>query len=302
MDKFKNHWDKLRTFYQVAKVRSFSAAAENLNISQPALSRSINVLEEYLQMRLFERTSRGLVLTRQGEILFETVEKIVDELKSAQTSLEEEEQEPIGPIRIGSTAGFASLYLSVILPEFLIQYPKIQLSLYGNDVLPNLHSSEADAVISPFIEEDDSLIQTYLTTFHLKLYASRDYLEKFGVPQHSSDLDHHHLLAYGDHKTSHPFSQANWHLTLGVKKGSVRQPNVMVNSATGLFNMVVGGMGVASLSCEHPPLKNSDLVEVLPHIKGPMIKAHFTYSNRTKKIKRIALLKDFLLQKFRNNL
>lgn len=64
MKKLNTHWDKLRIFYEVAKVGSFNAAAEILNISQPALSRTINLLEDHLRVRLFERLPRGVVLTR----------------------------------------------------------------------------------------------------------------------------------------------------------------------------------------------------------------------------------------------
>ena len=168
MDKFSAHWDKLKTFYQVALIGTFSGAAEVLNTSQSALSRSIITLEKHIQVRLFERNSRGLILTRQGEILFETVKKINSELMQAQASLEEEENDPAGPIKISATSTFASLHLPLVMPELLKLYPKIQLSIYGSDVTLNLHSNEVDVVISPFIESDDSLIQTHLMTFHLK--------------------------------------------------------------------------------------------------------------------------------------
>ena len=229
MEMFNAHWDKLRTFYQIGTIGSFSGAAEVLNTSQSALSRSILILENYIQIQLFERTPRGLVLTRQGEILFESLKKITSELRQAQSSLEEAENEPVGFIRIAGTTGVASLLLSAIIPDFLKLYPNIQISIYGNDIMPDLHSDEVDAVIYPFIESDDSLIQTYLTTFHLKLYASKAYLEKFGVPKTPSDLDNHRLLAYGDYKTFHPFVDANWHLTAGIKQGDIRQPYVMIN-------------------------------------------------------------------------
>ncbi len=223
-------------------------------------------------------------------------------MAATQTALEEEEKEPVGLLRVAATSGFALHYLSLLLPEFLNQYPKIRLSIYGNDILPNLHSKEVDAVISPFIKDDDSLIQTYLTTFHLRLYASKDYLEKFGIPQSPSDLNHHRLLSYGDTQTLHPFSQANWHLTVGLKKGMVREPSAMINSAAGLFNLASANMGIASISREHPPLKDSSLIEVLPQIQGPTIEAYFVYSTRHKKIKRMELLKKFLLHKFVNPL
>ncbi|MDZ4323360.1 MAG: LysR family transcriptional regulator [Alphaproteobacteria bacterium] len=302
MDKFSAHWDKLRTFYQVASIGTFSGAAEVLNTSQSALSRSIITLEKHIQARLFERSPRGLILTRQGEVLFEAVRKINSELMQAQVSLEEEENDPAGPIKISATSSFASLHLPLIMPEFLQLYPKIQLSIYGSDVTLNLHSNEVDVVIAPFMDSDDSLIQAYLMTFHLKLYASKEYLDKFGVPKNPSDLDRHQLLAYGDLQTPHPFGQANWHLTLGQKKGFVRQPHIMLNSAIGLFNFAVAGAGIVSLSEEHPFLNTSSLIEVLPSAESPTIDAYFIHSSRTRKIKRIGLLKDFLLSRLKNNL
>lgn len=302
MNKFNGYWDKLRVFYQIATIGSFSSAAEILNTSQSSLSRTIGALEGHINVKLFERVPRGLVLTRQGEILFDSLKKVNAELNQVQSFLEEEENEPTGFIRVAATTGFAALHLSPIMPEFLELYPNIQLSIYGNDIIPNLHSDEVDAVISPFIEFDDSLLQTYLTTFHLKLYASKSYLKKFGEPKNLADLDHHQLLAYGDHKTFHPFGQANWHLTVETKKGTIRKPCVMVNSAIGLFNFAIAGTGIVSLSKEHPTLEGSSLVEVLPFVEGPKIDAYFIHSSRTKKIKRIALLKHFLVKQFKNDL
>lgn len=302
MNMFNAHWDKLRIFYQVAKIGSFSAAAEVLNISQSSLSRKINTLEDHIHTRLFERVVHGLVLTRQGQILFDAIHQIYAELDQAQISLEEEENEPVGHLRIAATAGFASLHLAPLIPDFIKLYPKIQISIYGNDIIPNLHSDEVDVAISPYIGSDDSLIQTYLTTFHLKLYASKDYLKRFGIPKKPSDLDKHQLLAYGDYKTLHPFDQANWHLRIGLTEDSVRLPFAMINSALGLFNFAVGGMGIISLSEEQPYLKSSSLIQVLPLLDSPTIDAYFVYSARTKKIKRIELLKTFLIKRFKNNL
>lgn len=301
MERFNGNWDKLRVFYQIAKIGSFNAASEILGISQPALSRSISLLESQIKVKLFERLPRGLALTRQGEVLFDTIEKINSDLAQTQVILEEEENEPIGSIRIAATSTFSSLYLSVMMPDFLKLYPKIQLSIFGSDLIPNLHSNEADAAISPFIDSDDSLIQTYLTTFHLKLYASEGYLDQFGVPKKASDLDKHRLLAYGDPKTFHPFNQANWHLNIGLEKGLMRNPYITINSAIGLFNLAEAGMGIACLSKEHPQLMNSPLQEVLGEEEGPTIDAYFIYSARNKKIKRIEALKNFLLNQFKKD-
>lgn len=298
MKKLDAHWDKLRIFYHVAKLGSFKAAAENLNISQPALSRTISLLETYLDVLLFERLPRGVILTRQGDILFQTIQTMSHILDEAQSRLEEEETEPTGILRLAATAGFASLHLSELLPPFLQQYPKIQLSISGDDHLPNLHSDEADALVAPFIQDDSSLIQTHITTYHLKLYASPDYIRHFGMPQKPSDLSAHRLLAFGDHKTLHPFAQANWHLSLGRPKGELHRPYIMINSAVGLFNFASAGLGIASLSEEHPPLKNSSLIQILPELPSPKIEAYFIHSVRLQNVKKVQLIKDFLINAF----
>lgn len=296
MKKLNTHWDKLRIFYEVAKIGSLNAAAELLNISQPAISRTIGILEDYLDIRLFERLPRGVVLTRQGEVLFEAIGKMALDLNEAQLLLEQEEKEPIGPLRLAATAGFAALYLPFILADFLNQYPQILFSIHGTDDVPNLHSDEVDAVISPFIQEDDSLIQTYLTTYHLKLFASQEYIKKFGVPEKPSDLAFHRLLSFGDHKTLHPFSQVNWHLTLGAKKGETHHPYLMINSAIGLGNCAALGLGIASISEEHPLLNSLNLVNVLPDVPGPTIEAYFIYSTRLRNVRRIQVLRDYLVK------
>lgn len=296
MKKLNTHWDKLRTFYEVAKIGSLNAAADLLNISQPAISRTIGILEDYMGVKLFERLPRGVILTRQGEILFDAIGKMALDLNEAQLLLEQEEAEPTGPLRLAATAGFAALYLPFILADFLEQYPKILLSIHGTDAVPNLHSDEVDAVVSPFIAQDDSLIQTYLTTYHLRLYASRNYIEKFGLPEKPSDLAFHRLLSFGDHKTLHPFSHVNWHLTLGAKKGETHQPYLMINSAIGLGNCAALGLGIASISEEHPLLSSLNLVNVLPHMSGPTIDAYFIYSKRFRNVKRVQVLRDYLVK------
>lgn len=302
MDKFHTHWDKLRIFHQVALVGSLKAAADVLNISQPALSRSISLLEEYLDMQLFERRSRGLGLTRQGEIIFQATQKIVDELSHAQVQLEEEETEPVGSITIGAPTGVASLYIAAMIPDFLKLYPRINISIDGSDILPDIRNGEADVIISPRLDDDDQLVQTFINRFHMKLYASPEYLEEFGVPKSVSDLNQHRILGYGSNETSHPFNLANWHLGVGLKKGEVRQPHATVNSASGLINLAIRGVGIISLSDDHPSLPATNLVEILPEIMSPPLDAYFIYSASTKKLRRMNLLEDFLLQTFRNRL
>lgn len=299
MKQLNTNWDKLRIFYWVAHTKSFSGAAEVLNLSQSSVSRTVADIERKLKFKLLERLGKGLSLTCQGRILFDALGKMRQELYEAGHQIQQEENDASGFVRIACPSGFATAHLTKIIPGFLKAYPNITLSIYGNDILPNLHSDEVDIMISPFIEKDDSLIQTYLKTFHLRLYASQNYLDQFGTPQTAEDLDHHRLLSYGDHKSPHPFPNVNWHLSLGMEHGSIREPYIMVNSAVGLYNLACADMGIISISAQQPQLQQSPLVEVLPHLKSrPVVNAYVIYSNRMRNIKRIKIFKDYVMQYF----
>src|ERR1700726_4528124 len=93
-------WDKLRIFHTVATAQSFTRAGEILNLSQSAISRQVGALEEHLQVALFHRHARGLLLTEQGEILFKTVSDILGRLSSAENALLETRERPRGPLKI----------------------------------------------------------------------------------------------------------------------------------------------------------------------------------------------------------
>jgi DNA-binding transcriptional LysR family regulator len=175
-------WDKLRVFYHVAKCGNITKAAEKLHISQPAISKSIRHLEHRAKCSLFHRAARGVVLTQEGEILFEAVEKVFITIETAKTHMEEV-QEPRGVLKVATTVALASLWLVELVPDFLVAYPDIQLDIIGNDEKLDMKIREADVSILPFMPNQPDLIQEYLFSCCLQLYASPEYLEKYGVPQ-----------------------------------------------------------------------------------------------------------------------
>jgi DNA-binding transcriptional LysR family regulator len=96
--KVNTDWDKFKLFYYVAKAGSFTAAATVLNITQPAISRSIQLLEHQLKIKLFERLPRGLVLTKQGESLLQATERAFEAFSRAEILMLEETDEPQGSL------------------------------------------------------------------------------------------------------------------------------------------------------------------------------------------------------------
>ncbi|MBL0942393.1 MAG: LysR family transcriptional regulator, partial [Alphaproteobacteria bacterium] len=290
-------WDKLRIFYFVAKSGSFTQAANILNISQPALSRSISNLEGRLKIQLFHRHAKGITLTKEGEIIFEAATKMYNDFSQAQQKINENKQEINGQLTIASTAGFAELYLTPCIPAFLEKYPEVILNINANDILPDINLQEPDILIGPYITDQPRLTQELLTVFQLKLYASPGYLKKFGTPLTLKDLDDHRLIGFGTHKIN-PFLPLNWHLSAGKPEGEVRQPYLQINLASSRCKFAASDLGIITIPCETPELDKWNLIEILSHIPGPVIKMYYIYSEHVKNYRKVQVLGEFLKDTF----
>lgn len=289
-------WEKLKTFYYVAKAGSFSKAAETLFISQSALSRQISLLEDAFKVKLFVRHGRGIHLTEEGAMVYESVAKMFSEIESTHTKITESIHEPVGEIKIATTNALASPWLPQYIPGYMERYPKVKLSIIGEDKELDLHTREADVAIRPFAEHGTDLVQDPLISFHLGLYASKKYLKNYGTPKSPSDLDNHRLLIYGDYR-NFPYDKFNWILKVDRKEG-VRDYALCMNSSQGLALLAEAHMGIAPLSSEYT-LKNKNLVRVLPELNGPVVKIYYVYPKNLKNIKRIQSLGDYLKEAIR---
>ncbi len=193
----KMDWDKLRVFHAVSIAGSFTKATDTLNISQSAISRQINILEEELGTPLFKRVARGLELTEAGEKLRDTVINVFAKLSMAQATMAELKNYPRGHITVATSVAFGSLWLAQRLPEFLALYPDVRISLHLTNEEIDLTMREADVGIVALPLSSPDLIHEDPIPYRFRLYASRSYLKKYGIPQKPEDLDQHRLLAFG---------------------------------------------------------------------------------------------------------
>lgn len=292
-------WDKLKTFYKVAKLGGFSKAAEHMHLTQSAVSRQIKAIEDRLQVSLFNRHGKQITLTRYGGVLFQYVSQMYDASEKAAYLISEDKGKAAGHLRIAATLGVASLYISPYIPTFLKAYPDISLSILASDDEPDLNLQHADIAIRPYVKGDNNLVQLPLLSTRPRLYASTEYLEKFGVPKTTSDLDQHRLIAFGSH-TNHPFSEVDWHLRIGSPEGKVRRPFIQMNLAPNRCQFAEAGLGIVSISKEHPGIEKTNLIRVLPDIEGPEIKAYYTFSYELKSSIKIEILYEYLKKCLQN--
>lgn len=287
-------WDKLRIFHTVATAQSFTHAGEVLNLSQSAISRQISALEEGLQVDLFHRHARGLVLTEQGEILFRTVSDILTRLASAENALLESKERPRGPLRITAPVAIGTTWLTPRMREFCEAYPEITVTMLVDDREFDLTTREADVAIRMFPAKHPDLVQKHLTTLHNSAYASNDYLRAHGVPKKPSELKDHQLVIFGEDPHM-PFAEVNWLLTdSGVDAG--HQSVFKINSLFGMLKAVESGIGIGGLP-DYMAQGVPHISKVLPELKGPPTDVYFIYSVEMRNSKRIKVFKEFLLRK-----
>jgi DNA-binding transcriptional LysR family regulator len=289
-------WDKLRIFHAVAEAGSFTHAGETLNLSQSAVSRQISSLEESLNVSLFHRHARGLILTEQGELLYRTSHEVFSKLAMAEAQLAESKDRPKGQLKVTATQAFGSSWLTPVLGEFIEHYPDVQVDLVLEDRELDLSMREADVAIRMQPPRQPELIQRHLMTVHLGCYASPAYIKRHGIPKTPDELDQHRIIVYGEDTTKPPVPNVDWLLRAGTKKDHQRKPILRVNSTYAILRAVQSGLGLASLP-EFMTLESSALVRVLPELQGPRIDAYFVYPEELRNSKRIQVFRDFLLRK-----
>ena len=288
-------WDKLRVFHAVAEAGSFTHAGEKLNLSQSAVSRQISALEESLDVPLFHRHARGLLLTEQGELLHKTARDVFTKLSMAEARLLESKEKAQGPLKITTTVAFGSTWLTPRVREFLTMYPEIELALLIDDTEVDLTMRHADAAIRFTPPRQPDLVQRHLMTVRRHVYGSVDYLKRRGIPQTPEDLRHHDLIVYGT-ATKAPVESINWLLEVGDPAPGERRVILQVNNQYAIYRAVRSGLGLAALP-DFMIGPNQNLVKVLPDVGGPTAEAYFVYAEELRHSKRISVFRDFLIRK-----
>jgi len=290
-------WDKLRIFHAAAEAGSFTHAGEALSISQSAVSRHISALERDLNVPLFHRHARGLVLTEQGELLFRTAQDVLSKLASTQILLADSREKPSGELKVTTTIALGTGWLTPRLNEFMNLYPDIRLQLLLDDEILNLTMREADVAIWFGSPTQQDLVRRKLFTVHYHVYASSDYVKRHGKPKSLDDLDKHRIMTYGGPVPS-PFKEMNWLETLGRDSQGAREPALRINSLLALREAVAQGAGIAVLP-DYLAKDYPRLVHVLEDMDMPVFDTFFVYPVDLKDTKRVNAFRDFLISKSR---
>jgi len=284
-------WDKLRIFHAVADAGSLTHAGDALNLSQSAVSRQIRALEESLNATLFHRHARGLILTEQGELLFDATRAMSQRLEAAVARIRDSKEEVFGELRVTTTTGFGSLWLAPRLPKLYEQYPDLKIDLMLEERVLDLPMREADVAIRMKEPSQADLVRKRLMSVNMRLYASPAYLDAHGRPTRLEDLHDHRLICMNTTtaQVSAGASYVQELLTHDVRS------LLTVNNYFGVLQAVLNGLGIGVLP-DYVVHDFPDLERVLPTSQSNEIPVFLAFPEELRHSKRVAAFRDFVTE------
>lgn len=283
-------WDKLRVFHAVADAGSLTHAGEQLHLSQSAISRQIRGLEEQLKATLFHRHARGLLLTEQGELLYDATREMTRRLTAAAARIRDSKDEVFGELRVTATAGFGSLFLAPRLKKLFSMHPALSVNMILTERILDLPMREADVAIRMASPQQADLIRRPLMDVQMRFYATQNYLDRFGTPQTTSDLSHHRLIMFSP-DASQPKEADSW---LKPFRRSEDDAHLMINSYFGMLKSAVSELGIAALP-DYVVREHPELVNVLPEEASDAFQVFFTYPEELRRSQRVIAFRDFIV-------
>lgn len=249
-------WDDYFYFLRVARLGSLNAASKALGVNHSTVLRRINGLEEQLEVRLFERLKSGYALTESGEDIFNQIENIEDAFLSVERMVAGRDIRYEGTIKLSTTDTLGQHWLPPYVKKFKEQYPGILLDIDIRNSYTDLTKREADIVISAINRHPDYMIGKVLAPIELGLYASKDYVVKFGRPVSLEELENHKLLVFGGELKNLAVNE--WLVGL-VPKAAI---SLTCNMFTTLYSYAIQGLGIAPLPT-YIGDNQSDLIRVM---------------------------------------
>ncbi len=282
-------WDKLRIFHAVADKGSLTHAGEVLHLSQSAVSRQIRALEESLSVTLFHRHARGLILTEQGELLFDATSQMNRRLDAAAARIRDSEDEVFGELRVTTTTGFGTLWLAPRLAKLYAKYPALKIDLMLEERVLDLPMREADVAIRMKEPTQADLIRKRLMNIRMRLYATAEYLAEHGAPKSMDDFAQHRLIS--QHAGT---AQVAAGALLVAELMSHDIPSTLtVNNYFGVLQGVLNHLGIGLLP-DYITEDFPDLVRVLPDVESGEVPVFLAYPEELRHSKRVAAFRDFV--------
>jgi DNA-binding transcriptional LysR family regulator len=284
-------------FARVVELGSFGRAAERLGLSTSAISRQVAELEQHLDVRLLNRTTRRLSLTEAGQAYYERCVQLLADLEEADASVRPATVVPKGTLRLTCGVTFGERWLTPAIVDFGAAHPGLTFDLDLSDRVVDLVEEGFDLAVRIGSLGTQAMVARRIGWTRLICCASPEYLRRRGTPQTPDDLLQHDCLAY-----TYVSNPAAWTFEMpGGERRTVRVPTQhRANSGRMLTSLAAAGMGIA-LEPDFivaPEVRTGDLAEVLTRFPSPRSPIAAVYPSRRHLSAKVRAFVDFLIKRF----
>ena len=288
-------------FSTLAGAGSLSAAARELGVTTPAVSKHLALMESRLGVPLVVRTTRRMSLTPEGELYLQSARRILSEIDGMEELLGVSKATPKGLLRVNATLGFGRSHVAPLISRFVRKHPQVEVQLQLSVNPPPLTDDSFDVCIRFGAPPDSRVIARYIAPNRRLLCAAPAYLGKHGTPKVPNDLTKHNCIGIRQGEEAYGV----WRLSSGRGKGAITEAvktrgNLTTNDGEIAVNWALEGHGIlmrAEWDIERY-LRNGRLVHVLPQYHTPDADIHAVYPQRHQLAARVRAFVDFIALSF----
>lgn len=273
-------------FLKVVEEKSFTRAAENLGLTNSAVSKRISSLEKHLNVKLLNRTTRKLHLTEAGERYFEYAKQASLAVEEAEYAATENDGEPNGVLRVSASIPFGNTVLPNLLPIFLKKYPSVKVKVDLTDVFSKVNLEDFDIILTPIRFANSSYKATKIYSAEGLITASPEFISNYGAPNSPEELINYNCLLPSIHQIADEWIFYREKDEIKVKVSG----NVEINNPEAVRLLTLSGVGI---SCLPSSMIYNDI------IKGSLVPILEEYKITTRAIQAIYFEKNYLPAKVR---
>ncbi len=282
----------MQAFVKVVELGSFSAAADQLDLSKSAVSKMVRGLEDHLGARLLNRTTRRLALTEAGGRYVDEVGRILADLAEIEAATADEQATPRGRLKVNAPMSFGLIHMAPALPGLMRTYPELRIDLTLNDRTVDLIDEGFDVAVRIGRLRDSSLIARKLCEVDVILVASPGYLAAAPPLVEAGDLPRHEALIY-----AYGPLRDEWRLEVaGAVVDVAIQGRLRANNGEVLAAAAADGLGITLVPdfIASPYLASGRLVRVLPEVGGGRLPVHALYPANRHPLAKLSAFVDYL--------
>lgn len=288
---------EMQFFSLLVRSGSLSAAARELQVTTPAVSKRLALLEQHLGVRLLRRTTRRMALTAEGEAYLAEARRILAEIESLEARLRGATEEPAGLLRVNATLGFGRLHISPLVSAFVREHPRVQVQLQLSASPPPLGDDAFDVGVRFGEPPDARVIARLLAPNRRLLVASPGYLARRGTPRTPADLARHDTIAIQQGSDA----WGVWRLRQGKRTETIKVHGLLSsNDGEIAVQWALAGHGIVMRSEWDIAryLKSGRLREVLPNWQTPPADVYAVVPVQAQGAARVRAFVDYLARAF----